>query len=196
MHRHESNPMPEHRNHTRTNGRSAGERQCKLMLVGCGQKSEDGWACAALGSEYVRTTNLLEALAHLPSTNPDLVLLGPEFSDEEQALFLLEARRRGFLGAILHIVAVPLRSAPSLPPTGAEAEAERLTFRSTSFTPKEQAVLRGVANARSNREIAQDLQCSVGSVKAAIRQLFEKLGVRKRTQIVRMALQSGFRPAP
>jgi DNA-binding CsgD family transcriptional regulator len=188
--------MDEQRQHTRSNGKSAGERPRKLLLVSCGQNAEDGGACAALGSEQVRTTNLLEALTHLPWANPDLVLLGSEFSDEERALFLLEARRRGFFGPVLHVVAVPLHTSQPMPHTAAEAEVERPTLRSASFTPKEQAVLRGVANARSNREIAQDLQCSVGSVKAAIRQLFEKLGVRKRTQIVRMALESGFRPAP
>jgi DNA-binding NarL/FixJ family response regulator len=136
---------------------------------------------------------LLEALAHLPSTGVDLVLLGSEFSEEERVLFLLEARRRGFAGPILHVVEVPLRTSPSLRHAGTADETERLILRSTSFTVKEQAVLQGVTMGRSNREIAQDLQCSESSVKGIVQQLFEKLGVRKRAQVVRVALQSGFR---
>jgi DNA-binding CsgD family transcriptional regulator len=188
--------MLEPRNYSRTNGSGAKARPRRFLLVSCRQSAEDTCASATLGPEQLHLPNLLEALAHLPTTDLDLVLLGSEFSEEERALFLLEARRRGFPGPVLHVVTVPIRTSPSLSNTAAEGEAERLILRSTFFTPKEQAVLDGVANGRSNREIAQDLQCSVGSVKAAVRQLFEKLGVRKRAQIVRMALQSGFRLAP
>jgi DNA-binding CsgD family transcriptional regulator len=188
--------MPEHRSQSRSNGRRARERQRRLLLVNCGQHAEDGCASAALGSEQVHAANLLEALAHLPSAEPDLVLLGSDFREEERALFLLEARRRGFLGPILHVVAVPPRTPSSSPHSGVEAEAEHLLLRPPSFTPKEQAVLKGVSHGRSNLEIARDLQCSVGSVKAAVQQLFSKLGVRRRAQVVRMALQSDFRMSP
>jgi DNA-binding CsgD family transcriptional regulator len=196
MRRHESTPMPEHRSHTRTNGASGQERRRNLLLVSCGQNLEDGCACATLGAQQAHAANLLEALGHFPSLELDAVLLGSEFREEEQALFLLEARRRGFHGPILHVVSVPLRSPVSVPHSGAHGNAEGLLLQSASLTAKEQTVLQGVANGRSNREIAQDLQCSVGSVKAVVQQLFEKLGVRRRAQIVRMALQSGFRLPP
>jgi DNA-binding CsgD family transcriptional regulator len=195
MHSRDNNPMPEHRSQSRSNGRGARQRQRRLLLVNCGQHAEDGCASAALGSEQVHAANLLEALAHLPSSDPDLVLLGSDFREEERALFLLEARRRGFLGPILHVVAVPPHT-PSSPHTGAEAEAEHHLLRPASFTAKEQAVLEGVSNGRSNLEIARDLQCSLGSVKAAVQQLFSKLGVRKRAQVVRLALQSGLPLSP
>jgi DNA-binding response OmpR family regulator len=58
-----------------------------------------------------------------------------------------------------------------------------------SFTAKERAVLTQVSEGLSNHQIACRLNCSEGSVKAVIQQLFSKLGVRKRTQIVRLALE-------
>jgi DNA-binding CsgD family transcriptional regulator len=41
----------------------------------------------------------------------------------------------------------------------------------------------------SNKEIAAKLQISESSVKAALQQLFEKTGVRTRSQLVRIALE-------
>jgi DNA-binding CsgD family transcriptional regulator len=61
--------------------------------------------------------------------------------------------------------------------------------RSISLTKKEQAVLTQVSEGCSNQQIAHHLNCSVGSVKASIQQLFRKLGVRKRAQIVRLAIE-------
>ena len=40
-----------------------------------------------------------------------------------------------------------------------------------------------------NKEIAGKLDLSEGAVKAALRLLFQKLGVRTRTQIVKVALE-------
>jgi DNA-binding NarL/FixJ family response regulator len=58
-----------------------------------------------------------------------------------------------------------------------------------SLTGREQAVLKRVSEGWSNQQIALHLNCSVGSVKATIQQLFRKLGVRKRAQIVRLAFE-------
>jgi len=74
---------------------------------------------------------------------------------------------------------------------------------SISFTAKEQAVLTRVSEGWTNQQIAHHLKCSEGSVKAILQQLFKKLGVRKRAQIVRrafeealMQLQEGLREGP
>jgi two-component system, NarL family, nitrate/nitrite response regulator NarL len=58
------------------------------------------------------------------------------------------------------------------------------------LTSKEQSVMIGVADGYSNMQIARKLNCSEGSVKAVLQQLFGKLGVRKRAQIVRLAFAS------
>jgi len=59
------------------------------------------------------------------------------------------------------------------------------------FTAREQAVLMRVSQGWTNQQIALHLKCSEGSVKAVLQQLFSKLGVRKRAQIVRMAFEGG-----
>lgn len=57
------------------------------------------------------------------------------------------------------------------------------------FTEREQHVLHGVFEGRSNKEIAAALAISESSVKAALQQLFNKTGVRTRSQLVRVALE-------
>jgi DNA-binding NarL/FixJ family response regulator len=60
---------------------------------------------------------------------------------------------------------------------------------SKDFTERERAVLRGVFEGRSNKEIGARLEISESSVKAALQQLFHKTGVRTRSQLVRIALE-------
>jgi DNA-binding NarL/FixJ family response regulator len=60
---------------------------------------------------------------------------------------------------------------------------------SESLTPRERAVLKGVFEGLSNKEIAPRLGISESSVKAVLQQLFDKTGVRTRGQLVRIALE-------
>ena len=64
-----------------------------------------------------------------------------------------------------------------------------------TFTARQQAVLARVSEGWTNQEIAFHLKCSEGSVKAVLQELFRKLGVRRRAQIVRLALEPPIRPA-
>jgi DNA-binding NarL/FixJ family response regulator len=57
------------------------------------------------------------------------------------------------------------------------------------LTPREKFVLHGVFEGLTNKEIAGQLQVSEGSVKAVMQQLFDKTGVRTRSQLVRIALE-------
>jgi two-component system, NarL family, nitrate/nitrite response regulator NarL len=59
------------------------------------------------------------------------------------------------------------------------------------FTEREQQVLQGVFEGLSNKEIGTRLDISESSVKAALQQLFQKTGVRTRSQLVRIALEEG-----
>lgn len=54
---------------------------------------------------------------------------------------------------------------------------------------RERAVLKGVFEGLTNKEIGGDLQISESSVKAVLQQLFTKTGVRTRSQLVRIALE-------
>jgi DNA-binding NarL/FixJ family response regulator len=57
------------------------------------------------------------------------------------------------------------------------------------FTERENQVLQGVFEGLSNKEIGARLNISESSVKAALQQLFQKTGVRTRSQLVRIALE-------
>ncbi len=57
-----------------------------------------------------------------------------------------------------------------------------------NLSARERAVLRGVVEGLANKEIAAELQISESSVKATLQQIFNKTGVRTRSQLVRVAL--------
>jgi DNA-binding NarL/FixJ family response regulator len=61
--------------------------------------------------------------------------------------------------------------------------------QSRPFTERENQVLQGVFEGLTNKEIGARLSISESSVKAALQQLFQKTGVRTRSQLVRIALE-------
>ena len=61
--------------------------------------------------------------------------------------------------------------------------------RHKPLTERESAVLKGVFEGLSNKEIGGHLGISEASVKSALQQLFVKTGVRTRSQLVRVALE-------
>lgn len=62
------------------------------------------------------------------------------------------------------------------------------------LTERERTVLRSVFEGLTNKEIAGRMQLSESSVKAVMQQLFDKTGVRTRSQLVRIALERQGRP--
>ena len=81
---------------------------------------------------------------------------------------------------------VILQMADRLPQGDAQSLAGTLTER-------EDQVLRGVFEGLANKEIAAEIGVSESSVKATLQQLFDKTGVRTRSQLVRIALEGSFR---
>jgi DNA-binding NarL/FixJ family response regulator len=57
------------------------------------------------------------------------------------------------------------------------------------LTERERTVMRAVFEGLTNKEIAARMQLSESSVKAVMQQLFDKTGVRTRSQLVRIALE-------
>jgi DNA-binding CsgD family transcriptional regulator len=133
-----------------------------------------------------RSTSLLNALACLEPRTIDLVLLSCEYREEEVSLFALAAQRRGFSGLIMRCVSEPKGVMLDVE---TDDELHGQSQRPISFTEKQKAVVTRVYEGMTNQQIARDLNCSEGSVKAVIQELFKKLGVKKRTQIVRMACE-------
>ena len=72
--------------------------------------------------------------------------------------------------------------------TGAAAKSTE-SRSGQALTARERAVLRGVFEGLSNKEIGSRLEISESSVKAALQQLFDKTGVRTRSQLVRIAIE-------
>jgi DNA-binding NarL/FixJ family response regulator len=58
-----------------------------------------------------------------------------------------------------------------------------------SLNPREKAVLNAVLDGASNKRIAATLHLSESSVKAVLQRLFDKTGVRTRSQLVRLTLE-------
>ena len=57
------------------------------------------------------------------------------------------------------------------------------------LTERDKTVLRFIFQGLTNKDISARLEISEGAVKASLRQLFDKLGVRTRAQLVKVALE-------
>lgn len=101
-----------------------------------------------------------------------------------------DATRDALLDAIGQVLAgghaVPaglLQRALESPPPVPAAQIERLT-------PREREVLDGLAEGRTNKEIARTLGITSGTVKAHVERVIAKLGVRDRTQAAVLAVEA------
>jgi two-component system, NarL family, nitrate/nitrite response regulator NarL len=65
-----------------------------------------------------------------------------------------------------------------------------------SLNLRERSVLKAVFEGLSNKEIAVSLNTTEGSIKAVMQQLFDKTGVRTRSQLVRIAIEKGIQEWP
>ena len=63
------------------------------------------------------------------------------------------------------------------------------TTAGPKLSERDRALLRHILEGLTNREIGTHLDISEGAVKASLRVLFEKLNVRTRTQLVKVALE-------
>lgn len=61
--------------------------------------------------------------------------------------------------------------------------------RANSLDAREQEVLAGIVGGLSNRKIGENMRLSESSVKNVVQRLFNKTGVKTRSQLVRIALQ-------
>ncbi len=70
---------------------------------------------------------------------------------------------------------------------------KEIPFASTStgqhLTERQSNVLRGILDGLTNKEIAMGIQASESAIKATIQELFNKAGVKTRSQLVRIAIE-------
>lgn len=73
----------------------------------------------------------------------------------------------------------------------ATAPASRMTLPLDDLTPRERAVLEGIAQGRDNAQIAGSLQLSEKTVRNHITRVFDKIGVEHRYQAIVLARDAG-----
>lgn len=86
----------------------------------------------------------------------------------------------------------PKATAPAAAGAGSSIKS---SARTAHLTPREERVLRCVFEGLSNKEMAYQLGVSLSSVKATLQHLFDKMGVRTRGQLVRMAIERSLESA-
>ena len=175
---------------------------CELLLVGTEEDFKGSVTGGIVPGERSsiagRSSTLLGALERLHSIAIDIVLLSHKFRDEELALFTADARRSGFSGLILRVA--PLGAyqpdfSATLPLAGFSSATRPFSNKLViSLTEKQRAVLAHVSEGWTNQRIAQEMKCTEAAVKAVLQDLFKKLEVRKRAQIVRIAIEKRLIP--
>jgi DNA-binding CsgD family transcriptional regulator/DNA-binding winged helix-turn-helix (wHTH) protein len=159
-----------------------------------------------------RSASLLGALERMQTERADIVLLSQNFRDEEVAAFLSNARRSGFEGLILRVAstmafcsglsassaatgASPTVGFPNISSVHfmrrerAQPQQDQTSNPNLSFTARQRAVLVHISEGLTNGQVGRHLECTEGAIKATLQQIFKKLRVRKRSQVVRLAFE-------
>ncbi len=148
----------------------------------------------------------LQAAAELASLRPELRVLMLSMHDNEQYLF--EALKAGASGYVLKSAAdrdlveacrAALRGEPFLYPSAVAALIRDFLERARAgeaapvdpLTPRELQVVKLIAEAYTNAEIAAALQISVKTVERHRENLLAKLGMRDRVELTRYAIRRG-----
>ena len=148
----------------------------------------------------------LQAAAELAVLRPEVRVLMLSMHDNEQYLF--EALKAGASGYVLKSAAdrdlveacrAALRGEPFLYPSAVAALIRDFLDRaragdeapSDPLTPRELQVVKLIAEAHTNAEIAEALQISVKTVERHRENLMGKLGMRDRVELTRYAIRRG-----
>jgi DNA-binding NarL/FixJ family response regulator len=147
----------------------------------------------------------LQAAREITHRNPDMRVLMLSMHDNEQYLF--EAISAGASGYVLKSAVdrdlveacrATMRGEPFLYPDGIRALMREYLERTRTgdthsdlLTPREEEILKLVAEAHTNDEIAELLHISKKTVERHRANILEKLGMRDRVQLTRYAIRRG-----
>ncbi len=145
----------------------------------------------------------LQAAREIRAQDPNIAVLMLSMHDDERYLFeALKAGAGGYVlkmeadTALVDAVRAVLRGEPFL--TNAAEEryirewmSDTATGPSEPLTPREQEVLKLIAEAHTNREIGEVLHLSEKTVESHRGNLLRKLGMRDRVELVRYAIRRG-----
>ena len=147
------------------------------------------------------TISEILAIAQAESLSTQLVI----FTDSEKDADLVAAVASGACSAIskdaspdallrslrpkAERIGASLEQSPDLAPNGKEVESAKLEKMIAMLTDRERDVMRLVSQGLSNKEIAQQLKVSPGTVKVHLYNIFQKLEINNRTVLAAIALQ-------
>ena len=160
---------------------------------------------AVLDISMPRMTGL-QAAREITQRRPEVRVLILSMHDNEQ--FLFEAIRAGASGYVLkssvdrdlvEACRATMRGQPFLYPGGVQALMREYMERARSgeasggelLTPREEEILKLVAEAHTNEEIAEMLFISKKTVERHRANILEKLGMRDRVELTRYAIRRG-----
>jgi DNA-binding NarL/FixJ family response regulator len=144
----------------------------------------------------------LQATREIRAQAPDVAVLILSMYDDERYLFeALKAGASGYVlkaqadSDLLEAVRAVERGEPFLTPEAQRALIKDVLGESSSrdeeLTPREQEVVKLVAEAHTNREIAEILHLSEKTVENHRSNAMRKLGMRDRVELVRYAIRKG-----
>jgi DNA-binding NarL/FixJ family response regulator len=143
----------------------------------------------------------LQATHEIKKQAPDTQVLILSMHDDERYLF--EALRAGAAGYVLkraadtdlvEAVRAAARGEPFLTPGAQQSLIRDFLERGeqpSELTPREQEVVKLIAEAHTNKEIAEILHLSEKTVESHRAHVLQKLGMRDRVELVRYAIRRG-----
>jgi DNA-binding NarL/FixJ family response regulator len=143
----------------------------------------------------------LQATHEIKKQAPDTQVLILSMHDDERYLF--EALRAGAAGYVLKraadqdlldAVRAAARGEPFLTPSAQQTLIRDFLDRGeqqSELTPREQEVVKLIAEAHTNKEIAEILHLSEKTVESHRANVLQKLGMRDRVELVRYAIRNG-----
>lgn len=151
--------------------------------------------------------NGMEATKQIKSQYPDMkVIILTTFEDEEYAYQTLKDGANGFLlksseperllssihsvlnGGLALQEGIAAKLMPMLLHRTVESKNEKISI---TFTERELSIVKLVGEGKSNKEIANSLFLSVGTVKNHITNILQELDLRDRTQLAIFAVKNG-----
>jgi len=107
-----------------------------------------------------------------------------------KGVFLKHSSLDQLLAAIQHVASGEVwMDTAALKAVSSSRERSEGFERGRPLTVRQSEVMRGILDGLTNKEIAQKMKSSESSVKAVIQELFQKAGVRTRSQLVRIAIE-------
>lgn len=148
----------------------------------------------------------LQAIAEIRAENPDArIIVLTSLSEEEPVVAAINAGAQGYLlkdiqrDDLLRAIREVAQGNTFLPPAIArklidgiqQSKAKTLTAPVEPLTERERAVLKLIGQGASNRDIAQKLTLTEGTVRTHVHNILGKLGLKNRNQIILYAVREG-----